>query len=170
MSNTPEGHNTVHKEDPVTHLKRVEKRKAQKLAADDITQVKHVNISTLEQQDHLKANHKVSKIFKLFTFAQDAVPESDHYPLINLCKTNIHGIPPIIHIQPLWGKLDGTNFHFSSAITSHIYRKADWLYHMTKSDHVMKGTKYENDWYLYHNILSLMTDADTRNRWATQKC
>ena len=50
VSSTPEGYNTVHEEDPMTHLKRVGRVKSQKLADVVITKVKYINISTLEQQ------------------------------------------------------------------------------------------------------------------------
>ena len=74
VSNTPEGYNSVHEDDPVTQLIRVGTGTAQKLATAGITKVKNIKMLILEQHAHLKANNKVSEIFKIFSFAQDNVP------------------------------------------------------------------------------------------------
>ena len=49
VPDAPEGYNAVHKEDPVTHLKRVGRETAQKLATARITKFKHIKILTIEK-------------------------------------------------------------------------------------------------------------------------
>ena len=63
-----------------------------------------------------------------------------------------------------WENVLKQSSHFSSYVVI-----TDYIEHIvTESQKIMKGTLYEDDWYFYHDALSLMTSAKTK-QWMKDK-
>ena len=72
INDAPEEYNAIHKEDPMTHLKRFGDTTAKKITAAGITHVKEIKSLINDEWTHLRADHKISKIIKMLMLAKKA--------------------------------------------------------------------------------------------------
>ena len=138
--------------DPVTVLKGVGKAMAKKLSDASLKTVGDVRSINPETKEVAGVTRK--KLRSIYDLASESINSNAPLPVDHRKAEN----PYVSKFGDEWE----TQLRKSSAF-SHSIVITEYIQHMMEqSALVMKGTKHEESWYVYHDSLSIMTSAKTK--------
>ena len=116
---------------------------------------------TDQEATALNTTAKISKFGAIRTAASAAASGSNPYPIIYLSTTNCDGTPSNPY-QARFGDTWRDEIIKSTALSPFVCITSLVEYVMVESARVMVDTEHTNNWYFYHDALSLMTASQTR--------
>ena len=162
MNTRPPDYTTIHDEDNISTIKGVGETALKKFNSRGIFLVRELNQLSDQEAATLQSTARIGRFNSIRTAVCAAAPGKNPYPIVNLTKTNYDGSPTDNPYQARYGDTWREEIKNSTALGAIVCITDMIRYMMEESARVMAGTKHENDWYFYHDALSLMTAKQTR--------
>ena len=159
----PNGYDEYHEEDEVSVLKGVGKTTMTKLNKHGIYFVGDLKRLSNDDAHALNAAEKVHNFKVVRSLAEQAIPGKNPFQRLNLTKFNRDGTPTDNPYRSRYGDRWREAIECSTALSPIVCITELVKYMMRESARVMSGTKHADNWYFYHDALSLMTAKQTRD-------
>ena len=152
-----------HEGENIGVLKGVGKTAIEKFAKHNVRTIKNLKDLSDEEATAINNAERINKFASVRTMALMALPGTNPYPIVNLTKTNRDGTPTTNPYEARFGNRWREEIESSTALSPLVCVTKLVTYMMEESARVMADTRHSDDWYFYHDALSLMTAKGTRD-------
>lgn len=161
VSTKPEGYELLHEDDDISTAKNVGEITIKKFHSHGIFFIKDLKRLSDQDATTLNTTAKIRSFKSIRAAACVAAPGKDPYPIINLSKTDRDGKPTSNPYHSRFGDSWRSEIMKSTALSPLVCVTELVKFMMAESARIMAGTVHADDWYFYHDALSLMTAKQT---------
>ena len=154
--NTRPSDGRLYIKDPVTVIPKIGKTTAAKLVTHGITKAGHLSNPSPIATKRLCTNN-VRSLYSTTTAAKTCHPGRCPHTIVDYCSMANPYLAK--YGEPRWREEIAKSTMLSPFIS--IKELVSWIH--DEAQQMMMGTIHEEDWYFYHNDLSLMTGEETEN-------